>query len=372
MGVYCKNGKWFIDFYSSGGKRVRECVGTSKTKAKQALSIRKAEVLQGRYKFKGKKESLKFQDFATDWLDSKRATVKSSTIQDYNGVLTKHLLPAFSKIRIDSIDEEAISKFLSSLKDKLSNRRINFIFVVMKSIFKTAYRRKHTNSIPTEFIKSLREDKPKIYPLSMVEVSQFLETVAPHFKNYFTVAFFTGMRPSEQICLKWDSIDFPRSKIAVTEARYRGKEGTTKTLESNRLIDMLHPVRDALKEQAKSTFMKGSYVFLSKEGCILNTNHMREKVWRTALKRSGVSLRPMYNTRHTFATLMLSAGENPLWISKQLGHTTAEMLFEKYSRFIPNTTHQDGTAFMKKLSEDGHLLDTRGNSAGVSANQQKM
>ncbi len=48
----------------------------------------------------------------------------------------------------------------------------------------------------------------------------------------------------------------------------------------------------------------------------------------------------MYQARHTFATLMLSAGENPNWIARMMGHTSVEMLFKKYNGYIPNITHQ--------------------------------
>ncbi len=69
----------------------------------------------------------------------------------------------------------------------------------------------------------------------------------------------------------------------------------------------------------------------------------------------------MYQARHTFATLMLSVGENPNWVARMMGHTSVEMLFKKYSGYIPNLTHQDGSVFMEKfekLNQDGHFLDT--------------
>ena len=46
--------------------------------------------------------------------------------------------------------------------------------------------------------------------------------------------------------------------------------------------------------------------------------------------------------RHSAATLWLASGENPEWIAKQLGHTSTEMLFKTYSRYVPNLTRQDG------------------------------
>ena len=61
----------------------------------------------------------------------------------------------------------------------------------------------------------------------------------------------------------------------------------------------------------------------------------------------------MYQTRHTFATLMLGAGESPAPVAQQLGHTSAEMVFRRYSKFIPNLTRQDGSAASRWLAEQG-------------------
>ena len=44
-----------------------------------------------------------------------------------------------------------------------------------------------------------------------------------------------------------------------------------------------------------------------------------------------------------------AAGENPEWIARQMGHTTTEMLFRVYSRYVPNLTRRDGSAFERLL-----------------------
>ncbi|MGA7826639.1 MAG: hypothetical protein WCA04_03205 [Geobacteraceae bacterium] len=51
-------------------------------------------------------------------------------------------------------------------------------------------------------------------------------------------------------------------------------------------------------------------------------------------------------TRHTFATLMLSEGENIGWVQNMLGHGSLQMIFTKYYSWIPRKTRNDGAAFM--------------------------
>jgi hypothetical protein len=68
------------------------------------------------------------------------------------------------------------------------------------------------------------------------------------------------------------------------------------------------------------------------------------------LEDLGIPYRRPYQSRHTAATLWLASGESPEWVARQMGHTTTEMLFRVYSRYIPNLTHNDGSAFERLLA----------------------
>jgi integrase len=54
---------------------------------------------------------------------------------------------------------------------------------------------------------------------------------------------------------------------------------------------------------------------------------MRDGVWYRAIEKASLRRRVAYQTRHTFASNALPAGESPAWVSAQLGHLTPEMLF---------------------------------------------
>jgi integrase len=62
------------------------------------------------------------------------------------------------------------------------------------------------------------------------------------------------------------------------------------------------------------------------------------------LKKPGVELRQMKQTRHCFATNTLSCVENPLWIAKIMGHRDTNMIIKVYRKFIENAAgFKDGT-----------------------------
>ena len=68
------------------------------------------------------------------------------------------------------------------------------------------------------------------------------------------------------------------------------------------------------------------------------------------MKKSGIPYRRMYETRHTFASWALAAGESPEWVARTLGHVNTSMVFKTYGRYIPNLTRQDGSAFERLLT----------------------
>ena len=108
-------------------------------------------------------------------------------------------------------------------------------------------------------------------------------------------------------------------------------------------------VRAALLKQYKLTG-QGDYVFTNRAGKPLDKKNVRERVW-IPLELMGIKYRRPYETRHTAATLWLAAGESPEWIARQMGHTTTKMLFETYSRYVPNLTRKDGSAFERLVAE---------------------
>jgi len=57
-------------------------------------------------------------------------------------------------------------------------------------------------------------------------------------------------------------------------------------------------------------------------------------MWRRILERALVPYRPIGQTRHTYAVMMLQRGAPLVWLQRQMGHSTLQMLIRHYWRYM--------------------------------------
>ncbi|MBU1709818.1 MAG: site-specific integrase [Proteobacteria bacterium] len=189
-----------------------------------------------------------------------------------------------------------------------------------------------------------RPVKFRVRPFSFNEWDQLIENMTEWYRPYFQFAVHTGLRPSEQVALKWIAVD--TEFIHIELSRVRNMEKTELKTEASRRMIHLRPTLIKILEQQKAQTkdFNSEYVFLNMDGKVVNQTNL-SSVWRLAMKKSGLTFRRMYETRHTFASWAMSLGENPGWVARTLGHVDTSMVYRTYSRYIPNLTKQDGLAF---------------------------
>ncbi len=292
-----------------------------------------------------------FAVFAIEWFDENRIHWKASHYENILRILKNYLIPEFGRLNLDDISREHILKFRKSVLCPINNHSgrevtndwVNHVMTPLRGILREgSVRFGYPN--PYKDIKPLKVLRTKIEPFSLDEIHTFLNGVRDDFKPYYIVRFFTGLRTAEIDGLKWEYVHLDRAEIIIHETLVNGRVETPKTAASYRSVQLSKRVIDALKEQhARTGHLE--YVFVNQAGNPLEHHNVRNRVWYPTLEKLGIKKRRPYQTRHTCATLWLSAGESPEWIAKQLGHSTTKMLFEVYSRFVPNNTRQDGTAF---------------------------
>jgi integrase len=297
-----------------------------------------------------------FCDFAETWFAERRIEWRRSYADTMRITLDKYLKPRFGDTALDLIEKSDIMAFRAGLADqpgvsagtKLSAARINKIMMPLRMILIEAADRFGFVS-PWRNIKPVKQKKSDVDPFTLDEVNRFLDAVRPDMRNYYAVRFFSGLRSSEVDGLKWQYIDLDKRQILVREALVQGRIETTKTDGSMREIAMNHLVYEALVNQRELTAKLSDYVFCMRSGNPLINRNVTSRIWYPTLRFLGLRPRRPYQTRHTAATLWLASGENPEWIARQMGHNSTEMLFRVYSRFVPNLTRQDGSAFEQLL-----------------------
>jgi len=301
-------------------------------------------------------EGITLRDFAEIWFTELSVQWKRSYQEKTRDILDCYLLPEFGDQVITSITKSQILKFRANLakqpgrhKRKISNGYINDILAPLRMILTEAADR-YDFASPWKNIKPLKKQRSEVEPFSLDEVELIIRNVRTDFRNYYTIRFFTGMRTGEIDGLKWKYVDFDRRQIAIRETVVNGREETTKNEGSRRIIEMSDLVYDALVDQYKETGDLSQYVFCNAAGSAHCHRNITKRIWRPLLRRLKLKYRRPYQTRHTAATLWLAAGENPEWIARQMGHTTTEMLFTVYSRFVPNLTRKDGSAINSILN----------------------
>lgn len=272
--------------------------------------------------------SLKLSLFVTKWLSNK-VDVKNSvrTKEAYLGDLKNHILPVLGERGIGQISEENTGELIKTLKDKnLSNRTINKILIVLKTILNDAVRWKYLPQSPIHSYQELKVQERPDFFLSKMQIDQLL--IAAHkdeIENLLIVALNTGMRVGEILGLCWDRVNLNEGFIEVTRTLTRHGLGETTKTSSKRTI-YLNPVLQQLFKNMRAEQKNPQYVFVRKNGTPFDINHMAQRDFKAVLVKAKLSSSVRFHDlRHTYASQFVMAGGKLEVLQKLLGHKTLEM-----------------------------------------------
>ncbi len=138
---------------------------------------------------------------------------------------------------------------------------------------------------------------------------------------FFEFAFYTGLRLSEALALRWDAVDkVARTAhvcrtIALGEVEERTKTGFDRfVLLNDRALHALAYAEEYAerRKQGAGKVTSTPYIFPpSKNNEFVKQTSDLHHQWRPALKALGIRYRPPYNCRHTYATMCLTVRPQP-------------------------------------------------------------
>lgn len=287
----------------------------------------------------------KLKEFADKRLEAYEGRVRFLTHKTYVRDFQHWILPDFGDTALKDIRPLALDTWQNKLRQRVSNKRINNIRSVFSMILKDAVMDELIKRNPFDSVRKLTNEKTEIKPLSLEEVQRVISVADPHFANVLKLAFFTGMRTGEMIALRWDKIDFEKETIRIDQAIRCGMLNPPKTQTSIRTIKMLPHVKEALLNLKQDN--DSEWVLPTQNGTMLYEPKTLNRRWKEALKRAGLEYRVFYQTRHTFASLMIAANEDPLWVSSMMGHADATITFKRYAKNL--ATNKVRAAFLNNL-----------------------
>ncbi|HEY6803394.1 MAG TPA: tyrosine-type recombinase/integrase [Pyrinomonadaceae bacterium] len=296
-------------------------------------------------------------DYLDRWLESAaKPGLRENTFREYKGLIERYIKPNIGKLRLADLRPLKIQEFYGSLTDQgLSPRTVRFTHSVLRSALKQALRWRMIPVNPCDGVDLPRKNTTEMQSLGPAEAASFLaEAQKDRWSALFVLALATGLRPSEYLGLKWSDIDLEKGFVNVQRSlHWRTSKtgdwyfGEPKTSRSRRRIPLPATVLKSLLEhrrkqneerlKAGPDYTNLDLIFATVEGQPLIRLNVVQKHFKPILERAKLpaSLR-LYDLRHSCATLLLAANENPKVVSERLGHASITLTMDTYSHVIPD------------------------------------
>jgi integrase len=338
----------------NNGKReslFSQTVKGKKSDADKLLTKKLAELDSG-ILVKDEKQTLnEYLDF---WIETvAKNRVRENTLESYNRMLDLNVRPLLGKRRLSSIKPHDIQRIYTAILERgLMARSVEYTNAVLSSAFKQAVKWQMLHSNPCDAVDLPKKQRAEMKAFSPKQAALFLQA-AKESKHYvlLTFALVTGMRPSEYLALRWSDLDLQKGTATVQRSVTQRPGGgfvfgETKTKRSRRTIplpeslvkELKHYRAAQLEQKLKlgEAYQKLDLVFANSIGCPISYKNVDLNYFKPVLKKAGLEGFRLYDLRHSCATLLLAAGENPKVVAERLGHSTIVLTLDTYSHVLPD------------------------------------
>jgi integrase len=367
MGVFRKQGVWWIDYYMDGHRK-RERIGVDKRLAETVLRKRKVEIAEGKYLDRQRPVTTTFEDLAEAYLSYARdQQQKRSWARDRTSI--RALTGYFGGKRLTELTPASIEQYRAWRRATISRRgravmpaTINRELACLKRMFNVA--RKGLMVLkggvplvnPMAMVSLDRERNERDRVLSGEEFRCLYYAAAPWLQPLLLVAYHTGMRAGEIRSLRWDQVDLKAGTIRL-------KSTDTKT-DEGRVIPLNQALTSTLKTATR--YVRCPWVFVNPslvDAWQATPEHVDPRyqvtsithAFERACRKAGVTHATFHDLRHTFVTNARRAGIDYFRIMAITGHKTMTV-FKRYNTIDRDDLQQA----MRQLDTYMDTMDGRG------------
>ena len=308
-----------------------------------------------------------FNTFIDNWLkNTAKPRISEKTYRSYEQMVRLYLKPALGDFKLSRITPDQIQKLYNDMSDReLSPRTVRYAHTVLRSALYQANKWGKITRNPADLVDLPKAERREMRALTPAEASRFMEAASYNrLKALFSLMLTSGIRPGEAFGLRWQDVDFENSRITINRTLTRNGKGWAlqepKTSRSRRTIPIPKEVLTDLQEvkqaqERAATERKAAekwnldklkklgpytdhgFVFATKTGEPFSTRNVIGSYFKPLIEQAGLSndIR-LYDLRHSCATLLMAAGENPKVVSERLGHASVTLTLDTYSHVLPD------------------------------------
>lgn len=301
-------------------------------------------------------KTLTVGELFTEWLKHVRKTLEPETYGDYAEYIQKTWRPRFGPMILSDFTVLTVYGWIG--EQTCGKKRILNLLTPLRQAMRYAVKpAKLLTADPLAGIKVERPDEIEdegdelIDPFSKAEIDAILPHLDPQEANMFEFWVWQGPREGELIALRWTDIDFDQGTARITKSARGARRKAPKTRAGRRTIKLLPPALEALQRQKTHTRMLHKEIFLNPGTREPWGNDKSIRVrWHKACEAAKVRYRPPRHLRHTYATWMLMSREDPLWVSREMGHANVAITLKIYTKYIPGMNPNAGMAAYRMIS----------------------
>ena len=326
--------------------------------------------------------NVKVADWVETWLNSLEGKLADRSVYYYRVLSDKYIVAKFGKKLIGNVSQLELQLYFDSLAKTLAPASLSTVRYLFSSCFAKATRLGVIPRNPVRFTDTPQLNKPDLKILDEKDVEAILRVAkdgtynaqlhgeAKKFmmlRNYLVLllAVASGMRQGEILGLTWNCVDFDQAKLEVRHSlQFLPNNRKLKAPKNGkpRIVAIPHSVADELRKwkEAQAAFaekFRGIYVndmdlvFTNHKGNFVNGSYFSAWIFHEICKAAGVEGARFHDLRHFWASSALSKGVNIVAVSSQLGHSSTNITFQKYTHVLERSRDE-----LREMLDDNPLF----------------
>jgi integrase len=289
------------------------------------------------------------QAFSETWLATVHPTLKPSTAEFYEENFARYIRPAIGTMKLTAIRRATVLSLIRSLCAKgLATTTIRGIVRTLSACLSGAMDESRIELNPAQSLRKYLRRRTETHepdPLSLEESQRLVDTTRTQFARWTAFVLCglrTGLRLSELIGLNWSDLDATGATFGRAASGRARDRGHTEN-HQRRVVDVSPELLQALKVYRRAlrafALKKGRSAPTSMFPAVGGVERLDESNVRKVFTRIGTAakVRPRspHDMRDTYASQLLSANAPLLYVSQQLGHSSAAVTLKHYAKWLP-------------------------------------